>query len=330
MTSEIIFLGAQDVRSLLSIEDCIHAVEQAFRWYGDGKARGPQVLGMPSGEGGFHIKAGLLDLEAQYFAAKINGNFPLNPERFGLPTIQGIIVLCDAEKGTPLAIMDSRDVTALRTAAATAVAAKYLARENSQTVTICGCGEQGRIQVTALAHIFRLKNVFAYDSSPAAAQQCAAELSRTLNVPVTTVNKIRPATTQSDICVTCTPTHQPFLGPDDVMDGTFVAAVGADNPHKNEVHAALMSKAKVVCDLVEQCAVMGDLHHALESCVMQRTDVFAELGEIVAGKKPGRKSDQEITIFDSTGMALQDVAAAGLVYQRAVERNAGVHLNPSA
>src|SRR5262249_28308035 len=120
MTSEIIFLGAQDVRSLLSIEDCIHAVEQAFRLYGDGKARGPQVLGMHSGEGGFHIKAGLLDLEAQYFAAKINGNFPLNPERFGLPTIQGILVLCDAEKGTPLAIMDSRDVTSLRTTAATA------------------------------------------------------------------------------------------------------------------------------------------------------------------------------------------------------------------
>jgi len=330
MTSEIIFLGAQDVRSLLSIEDCIHAVEQAFRLYGDGKARGPQVLGMHSAEGGFHIKAGLLDLEAHYFAAKINGNFPLNPERFGLPTIQGILVLCDAEKGTPLAIMDSRDVTSLRTAAATAVAAKYLARANSQTVTICGCGEQGRIQVKALAHIFKLKNVFAYDSSPATAQQCAAELSRTLNVPVTTVNKVRPATTQSDICVTCTPTQQPFLGPDDVMDGTFVAAVGADNPHKNEVHAALMSKAKVVCDLVEQCAVMGDLHHALESCVMQRTDVFAELGEIVAGKKPGRKSDQEITIFDSTGMALQDVAAAGLVYERAVARNAGVHLNPAA
>lgn len=330
MSGEMIFLGAQDVRNLLSMEDCISAVEHAFRLYGEGKAPGPGVLGMYTNEGGFHVKAGLLDLDACYFAAKINGNFPLNPTRFGLPTIQGIIILCDAEKGTPLAIMDSRDVTSRRTAAATAVAAKYLARANSRSVTICGCGEQGRIQIKALAHVVKLKNVFSYDNSPATAERYATEVSSTLNVPVTVVNKVCTATTQSDICVTCTPTQQPFLGPDDVMDGTFVAAVGADNPHKNEVHPALMSKAKVVCDLVEQCAVMGDLHHALESCVMQRTDVFAELGEIVAGKKPGRKSDQEITIFDSTGMALQDVAAASLVYERAVQRNAGVHLNPAA
>jgi alanine dehydrogenase len=330
MNREMIFLGAQDVRNLLSIEDCIAVVEHAFRLYGEKKVQGPGVLGMHTKEGGFHVKAGWLDLDAHYFAAKINGNFPLNPMRFGLPTIQGIIILCDAEKGTPLAIMDSRDVTSLRTAAATAVAAKYLARANSQTVTICGCGEQGRVQLKALARIVKLEKVFAYDSCSRTAQQYAAELSSTMNVPVTVVNKVRPATTQSDICVTCTPTQQPFLGPGDVTDGTFVAAVGADNPHKNEVHPALMSKAKVVCDLIEQCAVMGDLHHALESCVMQRTDVFAELGEIVAGKKPGRISDQEITIFDSTGMALQDVAAAGLVYQRAVQRNAGMHLNPAA
>jgi len=327
---EIIFLGPHDVRSLLSIEDCISAVEQAFRLYGEGKAQGPGVLGMHTKEGGFHIKAGLLDREAHYFAAKINGNFPSNPARFGLPTIQGIIILCDAGKGTPLAIMDSRDVTSLRTAAATAVAARYLARPNSQTMTICGCGEQGRIQLKALAHVFKLKKVFAYDSCARTAQQYAEELGLILNLAVAPVTELRQSTTQSDICVTCTPSQQPFLGPDDFKEGTFVAAVGADNPHKNEIHPALMSQTKVVCDLIEQCATMGDLHHALQSGVMQRTDVFAELGEIVAGNKPGRESDDENTIFDSTGMALQDVAAATVVYQMAVQSNAGVHLSLAA
>jgi len=221
-------------------------------------------------------------------------------------------------------------VTSLRTAAATAVAAKYLARPNSESVTICGCGEQGRVQLQALAHVFKLKKVFAHDSSRRTAEHYAAGLSSRLSLAVTPVSELRQATTQSDICVTCTTSQQPFLGSDDVTVGTFVAAVGADNPHKSEIHPALMSQAKVVCDLVEQCATMGDLHHALESGVMQRTDVFAELGEIVAGKKPGRKLNNEITIFDSTGMALQDVAAAAVVYQRAVQYKAGVHLSLAA
>ena len=327
---DVIFLGPRDVRSLLSVKDCISAVEEAFRSYGEGTAQAPGVLGIHVDGGGFHIKAGLLNLRKQYFAAKINGNFPGNHSRFGLPTIQGVIVLCDGERGTPLAVMDSRDVTSLRTAAATAVAAQCLARPASQTVTICGCGEQARHQLRALVHIFRLRSIFAFDASAERATRFADELSSELHLAIRPVNELRPAVAQSDICVTCTPSQQPFLGPDDVAEGTFVAAVGADDLHKNEIAPALMGKAKVVCDLMEQCAVMGDLHHALESGAMGRADVFAELGSIVAGKKPGRESDNEITIFDSTGMALQDVAAAAVVYEKAVQQNAGARLSLAA
>ena len=327
---DIILLGPRDVRSLLSVEDCISAVEEAFRLYGEGKAQAPGVLGMHVDGGGFHIKAGLLNLRKQYFAAKVNGNFPENPSRSGLPTIQGVIVLCDAGRGTPLAVMDSRDVTSLRTAAATAIAARYLARPASETVTICGCGEQARHQLRALAHIFHLRSVFAFDTSVERAARFADELSSALHLAIRPVNEVRPAVAQSDICVTCTPSQQPFLSSEDVSKGTFVAAVGADSPHKSEIQPALMSKAKVVCDVLEQCAAMGDLHHALESGVMRRSDVFAELGLIVAGKKPGRESDKEITIFDSTGMALQDVAAAAVAYEKAVELNAGARLSLAA
>src|SRR5215469_5294185 len=132
---EILVLTPLEIRRLLTLEDCIGAVERAFRMYGEGKTTTPAVLGVHLPDGGFHVKAGTLNFGASYFAAKVNGNFPQNRARFGLPTIQGVIVLCDAEKGTPLAVMDSRDITSIRTAAATAVAAKYLARRDSRRVT---------------------------------------------------------------------------------------------------------------------------------------------------------------------------------------------------
>jgi alanine dehydrogenase len=327
---EILVLAPRDVQNLLTLEECITAVEQAFRFHGEGKAATPGVLSMHVEGGGFHIKAGVLDLTKRYFAAKINGNFPGNFARFGLPTIQGVIVLSDAAKGIPLAVMDSRDVTSLRTAAATAVAAKYLARPDSRTVTICGCGHQGRVQLKALACICQLQGVFAYDSRWEQAQLFADELSSELKVAITPVNDLATHARESDICVTCTPSQQPLLGPDNVRAGTFIAAVGADNPYKQEIHPALMAKSKIVCDVLEQCAVMGDLHHALEAGVLHRADVYAELGEIVAKKKPGRQFDQEIVIFDSTGMALQDVAAAAIVYEKAQRENAGVRLSFAA
>jgi alanine dehydrogenase len=133
-SEEILILTSREIRSLMTLDECIGAVEHAFRLYGKGKTVPPAVLSMHSPGGGFHVKAGLLELDRSYFGAKMNGNFPENNARFGLPTIQGVIVLCDAEKGTPLAVMDSREVTSLRTAAATAVAAKYLARLDSRTV----------------------------------------------------------------------------------------------------------------------------------------------------------------------------------------------------
>src|SRR6266850_5927207 len=134
---EILLLTQREIASLLTIDDGIVTVERAFRLLGEGKAIPPAVLGLHLPGGGFHVKAGVLDLGRQYFAAKVNGNFPENPTQFALPTIQGVIVLCDAEKGSPLAVMDSREITSLRTAAATAVAAKHLARADSRIGTIC-------------------------------------------------------------------------------------------------------------------------------------------------------------------------------------------------
>jgi alanine dehydrogenase len=327
---EILFLTRPEVRHLLTMDECIAAVECAFRLYGQGAAVPPGVLSMHTSDGGFHMKAGMLDLGRTYFGAKVNGNFPENATRFGLPTIQGVIVLCDAEKGCPLAIMDSRDITSLRTGAATAVAAKHLARRDSRTVTICGCGTQGRVQIKALSRIFRVETVFAYDKNHEQAFEFANEVKEQLGIPAHSVADLGHAVSQSDICVTCTPSRQAYLRADEVSPGAFIAAVGADNPEKQEIHPILMARSKIVADILEQCAVMGDLHHALDARLLTKADVHAELGEVVAGKKVGRESDEEIIVFDSTGMALQDVAAAARVYEKAQELGLGMHLSFAA
>jgi alanine dehydrogenase len=320
---EVLFLSARDVTRLLSIDECTAAVERAFRLQGEGKTLPPAVLSLHVTEGGFHIKAGVLSLTRNYFAAKINGNFPHNPERFALPTIQGVVVLCDAENGSPLAIVDSREITTLRTAAATAVAAKYLARPNSRTVTVCGCGAQARMQLAAISRMFPVTAALAYDKNPERSRAFASECRAELNIPVAAANELADCLHRGDICVTCTTSHDPFVLEDDIRPGVFIAAVGADNPHKQEIHPTVMARGRIVCDVIQQCATMGDLHHALEAGVVGLEDVHAELGEVVSGRKPGRESAEEIIIFDSTGMALQDVAATALVYEKAVREKTG-------
>lgn len=320
-------LTRRDVASLLTIEECIAAVERAFKLHGEGKAAPPGILGVHARNGGFHIKAGIMDLERSYFAAKLNANFPENTNRFGLPTIQGVIALCDAENGYPLALMDSIEITIQRTGAATAVAAKYLARPDSKVATICGCGNQGRISLLALSTIVDFEKVFAYDRNGEQAKRFARELSTELKIDIEPVADLKKCVRESDICVTCTPSKQFFLKKEWIAPGTFVAAVGADSEDKQELDPALFSRNKVVVDLAEQCATIGELHHAIAAGYINKEQVHAELGEIVAGTKPGRTNSEEIIIFDSTGMALQDVAAAAVVYEKAVSSAAGKVIN---
>jgi len=331
MNSEtVLFLSSRDVRELLTIDECTAAVEQAFRLQGEGKTLPPAVVSVHVPNGAFHIKAGVLSLSRNYFAAKVNANFPDNPARFALPTIQGLVILSDADNGAPLAIVDSADITALRTAAATAVAAKYLARTGSGVVTICGCGTQGRAQLAALRTVFPLRSVFAYDKNSQQAKVFADELSAELNLPITASSDLAGSVRLSDICVTCTTSHEPLIGETSVHPGLFIAAVGADNPHKQEIDTVVMATSKIVCDVIGQCATMGDLHHALSAGVVKAEQVHGELGDIVARRKPGRESAEEVIVFDSTGMALQDVAATALTYEKAIRKKVGAVLRLAA
>ena len=296
-----LLLTRRDVADLLTIDDCIAAVESAFRKLGRGEVPRPAIAGMMTDGGGFHIKAAIA---GGRFVTKMNANF-FN----ATPRIKGVVILCDTTEGNVLAVMDSIEITVLRTGAATAVAAKYLARENAKTAMICGCGNQGRIQTRALQRVRKIDRIFAFDTNRDVAANFAEEMGA----------EAVPAPVWADIVVTCTPSRQAFL--EQVQPGTFIAAVGTDSEEKSEIAPRLMASSKIVTDVTEQCRAIGDLHHAPDA------KVYAELSEIVAGKKRGRERDDEVIIFDSTGMALQDVAAAAIVYERAVAAGRGTRID---
>ena len=313
----MLILSRRDVMELLTLETCIDAVERAFRLHAQQRTFGPRVLGLPTEDGGFHIKIAALRGDRNYFAAKTNGNFPNNAQRFGLPTIQGTVVLADASNGTPLAVMESGSITMLRTGAATAVAAKYLARHDSHTATVVGCGVQGEIQLAAINAVLPLQRAWLLDENHARAEEAAARATTRLRLRAEAAKDLRAALRESDVCVTCTPARRAYVMAGDIAPGTFIAAVGADSQGKQEIDPTLVASATLVVDLIDQCAEIGELQHALAGGLMTREQVHAELGDVVAGRRPGRTQPDEITIFDSSGTALQDVAAAIAVYEKA-------------
>ena len=276
----VLVLSRSDVAELLRFWECIAAVEEAFRREAEGRTLPAGVLSIPAAGGGFHVKAAGVRGERSFFAAKVNANFSGNPERFGLPTIQGVIVFCDAERGSPLALLDSAEITMLRTAAATAVAARHLARPESAVATVCGCGRQGREQLRALTTVRPFTRAYAFDQDPARAIRFAEEMSSALGIDVRVAEDLDLALRASDICVTCTPSRKPILRQRAVGAGTFIAAVGADNASKQELEPALMAASVVVVDMLEQASTIGDLHHAIACGALTPGDVRAELGQV--------------------------------------------------
>ncbi|UCD24816.1 MAG: ornithine cyclodeaminase family protein [Gemmatimonadota bacterium] len=322
-----LLLSRDDIASLLTLKDCIGGVEEAFRAHADGRSIAPGLLHGEAASGEFHIKGGGFQEPTPYYALKANAGFFRNTEQYGLPNIQGLILLFSAENGKPLAVMDSGGITVKRTGAATAVVAKYLARADSRTVTMCGCGTQGRIQLKSLCEVLPIEHVNAYSIDEDEAANYAADMSRELGMRVEHALDLERAVRECDICITCTPAKKAYISQEFVTPGTLVVAVGADSPDKQEIDPKLLAANHVVVDLLDQCVSVGELHHAIEAGLMTAADVRAELADVVAGKTAGRWTDDEIIVFDSTGTALQDAAAAILVYERALNSGHGTRFS---
>lgn len=323
-----LFLTRSDVVSLLSFEEYVPVVEQAFGAHAEGNSLQPGLMHVETGHGEFHVKAGGLNIDDRpWFALKANGGFFQNKTRWDMPNIQGLILLCDAANGYPVAVMDSIEITIRRTGAATAVAAKYLARPDSEVCTIGGCGNQGRIQLQALMHVLPIRVVHAYSPDVPEMIAFSREMSKRWGIDVRPATDLEAALLKSDVCVTCTPSRNAFVPARAIRKGTFVAGVGADSPAKQELDPQLFVGNKVVGDLLDQCVAVGEIHHAIKAGLLTRADLHGEIGEIIAGQKVGRDSTDEITIYDSTGTALQDVAAAVAVYQAAISAGRGTMLS---
>jgi ornithine cyclodeaminase/alanine dehydrogenase-like protein (mu-crystallin family) len=323
MTAETMILTASDVERCLGAAECRDAVEQAFAWRAEGRVPPPRAVGFESPSGTFHAKVALYDAGRPRFVAKVNGNFPGNPLRNGLPTIQGVLILADSRDGRPLAIMDSGTVTALRTAAASAVAAAHLTRRDSAVLAVVGCGVQGAAHVEAMRNVRSFREIRLHDVVAERAHALASRHGSQVKCHV--AESIADATLGADVVVTCTSGAAFVLDRADVRPGTFVAAVGVDNPHKREIHPNLTAAARVIVDDLAQCAAGGDLHHALEAGAMTEADVHADLATVVA-RRHAPLDERAIVLFDSTGIALEDAAAADLAYERAQSLGLGHRL----
>ena len=309
-------LSRTAISTLATTRDYLDSMRTAFADLAHGRFDVPAVAHVPGVGGMFHIKSAQHAGSPALAAIKVNGNFPDNGARHHLPTIQGFVALLDAERGCVLALMDSIEITARRTAAATALAAMYLARPESRTLAMIGCGVQARYHVEALRDVAPIEAIVFCDPRDDAAHAFGARMHE-LGLETRRADNPRSAARGADVVVTVTTSTRPVLGLADVEPGTFVAGVGADNPSKHELATDLLQAGRVIVDSVAQASTMGDLHHAIAAGAMKATDVQGELAELVAGRLAGRASDDERCVFDSTGLAIQDLAAAGMIYERA-------------
>jgi len=312
---EVRLLGRSEVQKLLKMGEVLEVVEKAFRLQARGKVNMPAklYLDLPQYRGDFRAMPAYVDGSA---GVKWVSVYPNNWER-NLYSVVATIILCDPYNGYPLAIMDGTYITNMRTGAAGGIAAKYLAREDSSVVGMIGAGAQARTQLMALREVFpEVKEVKVFDSREFARVKYANEMGAILGLNVRPVSAIEEAT-EADIIVTTTPSRKPILLKQHVRPGTHINAIGADAPGKQELETKLLKEAKIIVDDIVQASHSGEINVPFSEGAIKPEDIYGTLGEVVAGLKKGREGDEEITTFDSTGLAIQDIICAKLVYEKA-------------
>jgi len=320
-------LSRQDVRQALPMRQAIEAVKRAFAQLSTGQANVPLrvALDVPRHNGVTLFMPGYLSADDQ-MAVKIVSVFNDNPSQ-GLPLIHALVIVVDATTGSPAAVMDGTYLTALRTGAASGAATDLLARPDAHTAAVFGAGAQGRTQLEAVCAVRPIHQAWVYDVVPRQAAAYAEEMSQRLSLPVRVAETPAQAVRQADVICTATTATSPVFADADVPPGTHVNAVGAYTPHMQEVPPETVLRARVVIDHRESSlAEAGDLLIPIKQGLMTEDHIYAELGEIAAGSKPGRASPDEITLFKSVGVAVQDVAAAGAVLEAARELGLGTEV----
>ncbi|HEY31520.1 MAG TPA: ornithine cyclodeaminase family protein [Dehalococcoidia bacterium] len=303
-----LILSKDEVRELLSMSEVIEAVEEAFRNWTQGKGNMPPKAYLGVEQGDFRAMPVYLPGVAGLKWVNVH---TANLSR-GLPTVMAVWIHNDPETGYPLALMDATDITAYRTGAAAAIASKYLARQDSHTLGIIGAGRQAYTQIQAHAELFELHRINVFDLSEATSEKLVQSF------PEYYPRKCTPEeAAASDIVCTLTPAREPLLKKEWIRPGTHINAVGADAEGKEELEASILKEAIVVVDDIRQASAAGEINVPIARGQFAVDDVYANLGEIITGKKQGRTNPETITVFDSTGVAIEDAAVARLVYEKA-------------
>jgi alanine dehydrogenase len=322
---KILLLAERKVIPLLCMREVMEAVETAFKEKALGRGQMPAkpYLFYTKNNGDLRTMPSYLE-ELEISAVKIVNVHPDNPKKYKLPTVMATIVLMNPKTGAPLAIMGGTYITAMRTGAAGGVAAKHLARKDSRVVGIVGAGAQSRTQLMALNEVLKdIETVKIADRIKTSREKYALEMTRKLGLDIKVVKSIKAAVEGSDVVVTTTPVRVPIIKSEWVENGCHINAMGADAPGKEELDPELLKRAKIVVDDWEQASHSGEINVPLKRGIISKENIFGEIGEVAAGLKPGRVSVDEITIFDSTGLAVQDAVTAQLAYNKALEKKTG-------
>jgi len=323
---EVTILTESEIRRCVGMDqEAIEIVEDGFTRLANGMATIPPIMrvDIPENKGEVDVKTAYIrGLDS--FAIKIASGFFEN-YRLGLPSGSGLMVIVSAKTGVPEALMlDNGYLTNVRTGAAGAIAAKYLAREKIDTAGVIGAGAQARYQMMALKLVRDFRRLMIYSIIPEEVEQYASEMAPVLGVEIMKAEDAEAVVRGSDVVVTTTPSQDPYLKAQWLHPGLHITAMGADAEEKQELHADVLRHADLLaCDRKSQCFRLGELHHGLEEGIILQDDEIIELGQLSSGQKPGRRSDEEITICDLTGVGVQDTVIALLAYRKATEKGLG-------
>jgi ectoine utilization protein EutC len=317
-----VLLGQAQLRKLVPLDlDAIEQVEAAFKSLATEAVAMPPILRLDIPE-----HAGEVDVKTAYlprfpsFAIKVSPGFFNNPS-LGLPSLNGLMLVLSARTGlTEAVLLDNGYLTAVRTAAAGAVASRWLARKDAKRVAIIGAGEQARLQLKALRLVRDIHHVTVWARERDRALEFARECE---GIECAVADSVSDALKHADIAITTTPSREPLIHARDLHSGLHITAMGSDAEHKNEIAPDVLTKARYVCDRLQQVRVLGELRHAIEAGVTNANTPYAELGQVIAQQAPGRTNDDEVTVCDLTGTGAQDTAIATLAIQRARAAKAG-------
>jgi ectoine utilization protein EutC len=328
----VLIFTEQELKQYVQLnQEAVKVVEDAFTKLSKNEVMMPPIMRVDIDDqnGEVDVKTAYIK-DKEMFAIKISSGF-FNNFQLGLPSGNGMMILISTQTGVPEAILlDNGYLTDIRTAAAGAVAAKYLSKESIETVGIIGAGSQARYQLRSLSLVRNFNKVLVYARSPERALAFATEMAVELGVEITAVASAETVVRNSDTVITTTPAKEPIIKAEWLHSGLHITAMGSDAEHKQELEAEVLAKADLlVCDTKAQCARLGELQHALSQGLLSDKSPIIELGDLTSLKVAGRANDEQVTVCDLTGTGVQDTAIALFAYQEMVKRNLGLKIEGS-